>query len=211
MIASVAGRVLSTTLDAAVIEVGGVGLLVHCTPATMSGLTVGKAARLSTSLVVREDALTLYGFGDDEEKACFELLQSATGVGPRLAQAAVAVLRPAALKQAIAYEDLDALVRVPGIGRKGAARIVIELKDKVLALGVLPSATSAAAGQPAPPPQWQSQVREALLGLGYSAREADQAVESVMAESVVPESAQDDAVTDVTSLLRAALRTLSRS
>jgi holliday junction DNA helicase RuvA len=204
MIASVAGRVQSISLDAAVVEVGGVGLLVHCTPATLSGLKLGDATRLSTSLVVREDALTLYGFGDDEEKSCFELLQSATGVGPKLAQAALAVLRPAALKQAIAYEDLDALVRVPGIGRKGAARIVIELKDKVLALGVLPSTTVATAGAQSPEPQWQPQVRAALVGLGYSAREADAAVESVAGDP-----AAEDA--DVTALLRAALRTLSRS
>jgi Holliday junction DNA helicase RuvA len=205
MIASVAGRVLSTTLDAAVVEVGGVGLLVHCTPATLAGLRLGEATRLSTSLVVREDALTLYGFGDDEEKSCFELLQSATGVGPKLAQAAIAVLRPAALKQAIAYEDLDALVRVPGIGRKGAARIVIELKDKVLALGVLPSSVLPTGGEPSPAPEWQPQVRAALLGLGYSVREADQAVESAAAEAV------DGGPADVTALLRAALRTLSRS
>jgi holliday junction DNA helicase RuvA len=205
MIASVAGRVLSTTLDAAVVEVGGVGLLVHCTPATLSALRLGEQARLSTSLVVREDALTLYGFGDDEEKACFELLQSATGVGPKLAQAAVAVLRPAALKQAIAYEDLDALVRVPGIGRKGAARIVIELKDKVLALGVLPATTVPTAGEPVPLPAWQPQVRAALLGLGYSAREADQAIEAVAVDPDTPAEA------DTTALLRAALRTLSRS
>ncbi|MDX6204674.1 MAG: holliday junction helicase RuvA [Frankiales bacterium] len=204
MIASVAGRVQSISLDAAVVEVGGVGLLVHCTPATLSGLKLGDATRLSTSLVVREDALTLYGFGDDEEKSCFELLQSATGVGPKLAQAALAVLRPAALKQAIAYEDLDALVRVPGIGRKGAARIVIELKDKVLALGVLPSTTVATVGAQSPEPQWQPQVRAALVGLGYSAREADAAVESVAGDP-----AAEDA--DVTALLRAALRTLSRS
>jgi Holliday junction DNA helicase RuvA len=187
-----------------VVEVGGVGLLVHCTPATLSGLRLGEATRLSTSLVVREDALTLYGFGDDEEKACFELLQSATGVGPKLAQAAIAVLRPAALKQAIAYEDLDALVRVPGIGRKGAARIVIELKDKVLALGVLPSTTLPTAGDVAPEPEWQPQVRAALIGLGYSAREADQAVEVIAADEAA-------ATADVTALLRAALRTLSRS
>jgi Holliday junction DNA helicase RuvA len=204
MIASVAGRVLSMTLDAAVVEVGGVGLLVHCTPATLSGLRLGEATRLSTSLVVREDALTLYGFGDDEEKACFELLQSATGVGPKLAQAAIAVLRPAALKQAIAYEDLDALVRVPGIGRKGAARIVIELKDKVLALGVLPSTAMPAAGGVPAQPEWQPQVRAALIGLGYSAREADQAVEVIAADEAAAEA-------DVTALLRAALRTLSRS
>ncbi|MDX6227631.1 MAG: holliday junction helicase RuvA [Frankiales bacterium] len=204
MIASVAGRVLSMTLDAAVVEVGGVGLLVHCTPATLSGLRLGDATRLSTSLVVREDALTLYGFGDDEEKACFELLQSATGVGPKLAQAALAVLRPAALKQAIAYEDLDALVRVPGIGRKGAARIVIELKDKVLALGVLPSSVVPTAGDLSPEPEWRPQVRAALVGLGYSAREADQAVEVIAADEAA-------ATADVTALLRAALRTLSRS
>ena len=204
MIASVAGRVQSISLDAAVVEVGGVGLLVHCTPATLSGLRLGDSTRLSTSLVVREDALTLYGFGDDEEKACFELLQSATGVGPKLAQAALAVLRPAALKQAIAYEDLDALVRVPGIGRKGAARIVIELKDKVLALGVLPSTSVASVGTPVAEPQWQAQVRAALVGLGYSPREADAAVETIAADP----AAQD---ADVTALLRAALRTLSRS
>jgi Holliday junction DNA helicase RuvA len=196
--------VQSITLDAAVVEVGGVGLLVHCTPATLSGLKLGDATRLSTSLVVREDALTLYGFGDDEEKACFELLQSATGVGPKLAQAAIAVLRPAALKQAIAYEDLDALVRVPGIGRKGAARIVIELKDKVLALGVLPSTTVATVGARSPEPEWQPQVRAALVGLGYSAREADAAVESVAGDPAAKDA-------DVTALLRAALRSLSRS
>jgi Holliday junction DNA helicase RuvA len=205
MIASVAGRVVSMTLDAAVIEVGGVGLLVQCTPATLSALTLGDPTRLSTSLVVREDALTLYGFADDEEKACFELLQSATGVGPKLAQAALAVLRPAALKQAIAYEDLDALVRVPGIGRKGAARIVIELKDKVLALGVLPSTVTPTAGTPAPGAGWQPQVRAALQGLGYSAREADQAVDAVAGEVAA------DTPAEVTALLRAALRTLSRS
>lgn len=207
MIASLAGRVMSMTLDAAVVEVGGVGLLVQCTPATLSGLRLGESARLSTSLVVREDALTLYGFGDDEEKACFELLQGATGVGPKLAQAAVAVLSPTALKQAIAYEDLDALVRVPGIGRKGAAKIVIELKDKVLALGVQSSAVTVPGGPSSVQSDWQQQVSAALLGLGYSAREAAQAVDTVAAE--VPLDGGSSA--DVTALLRAALRTLSRS
>jgi Holliday junction DNA helicase RuvA len=205
VIASVAGRVASMTLDTAVVEVGGVGLLVQCTPATLSALALGEPARLSTSLVVREDALTLYGFADDEEKACFELLLSATGVGPKLAQAALAVLRPAALKQAIAYEDVDALVRVPGIGRKGAARIVLELKDKVLALGVLPSSVAPTAGTPRPEAGWQPQVRAALQGLGYSAKEAEQAVVAVVDEVGAETSAE------VPALLRAALRTLSRS
>jgi Holliday junction DNA helicase RuvA len=205
VIASVAGRVASMTLDSAVVEVGGVGLLVQCTPATLSALALGEPARLSTSLVVREDALTLYGFADDEEKACFELLLSATGVGPKLAQAALAVLRPAALKQAIAYEDVDALVRVPGIGRKGAARIILELKDKVLALGVLPSSVAPTAGTPRPEAGWQPQVRAALQGLGYSAKEAEQAVVAVVDEVGAETSAE------VPALLRAALRTLSRS
>jgi Holliday junction DNA helicase RuvA len=205
MIASVAGTVTTTGWDSAVVEVGGVGLLVHCTPTTLARLRPGESARLSTSLVVREDALTLYGFADDDEKACFELLQSATGVGPKLALAAVAVLRPEVLKQAIAYEDVDALVRVPGIGRKGAARIVLELKEKVQALGVLPPTVTPADDTPRAEPAWQPQVRAALVGLGYSGKEAEQAVASVADEVGGATTAE------VPALLRAALRTLSRS
>jgi holliday junction DNA helicase RuvA len=131
MIASVRGRVAAVSPDGAVVEVGGVGLAVHCTPGTLAGLRLGAEARLATSLVVREDSLTLYGFADDDEKHLFELLQTASGVGPRLAQAVLAVLTPDAVRKAIANADTATLTRVPGIGKKGAERLVLELRDRV--------------------------------------------------------------------------------
>ena len=127
MIASVHGTVLAVRLDAAVVEVGGVGLLVQATPTTLAGLRVGSTARLATSLVVREDSLTLFGFADADEREVFEVVQTVSGVGPRLALAMLAVHTPDGLRRAVAAEDLAALQRVPGIGRKGAQRIVLEL------------------------------------------------------------------------------------
>ena len=117
--------------DVAVIEVGGLGLAVQCTPATLAGLRRGEEATVHTSLVVREDSLTLYGFTDADERAVFEVLQTVSGVGPRLAQAMLAALRPDALRQIVATEDIAALTQVPGIGKKGAQRLVLELKDKL--------------------------------------------------------------------------------
>ena len=131
MIAFVAGRVASLAPDGAVVEVGGVGLSVQCTPSTLARLRVGEAAQLPTSLVVREESLTLYGFADDDERSVFELLQTASGVGPRLAQAMLGVHPPDALRRAVATEDLGMLMLVPGIGKKGAQRIVLELKDRL--------------------------------------------------------------------------------
>ena len=131
MIAFVSGRVAALAPDGAVVEVGGVGLAVQCTPAPSPALRVGEQAQLPTSLVVREDSLTLYGFADEDERVVFELLQTASGVGPRLAQAMLAVHAPDALRRAVATEDLAALTQVPGIGRKGAQRIVLELKDRL--------------------------------------------------------------------------------
>ncbi len=131
MIASVRGRVLSIRLDAAVVEVGGVGLLVQATPATLAGLRVGGEAELATTLVVREDALTLFGFADADERAVFEIVQTVSGIGPRLALAMLAVHTPDGLRAAVAGQDLAALTRVPGIGRKGAQRIVLELADRL--------------------------------------------------------------------------------
>ena len=125
MIASVRGRVLAVRLDSAVVEVGGVGMLVHAAPATLAPLRVGEEATLATSLVVREDSLTLFGFADADEREVFETLQTVSGVGPRLALAMLAVHRPDGLRTAVAKEDLAALVRLPGIGRKGAQRIVL--------------------------------------------------------------------------------------
>ena len=131
MIASVNGRVAAVSPDGAVVEVGGVGLSVQCTPGTIARLQVGETARLSTSLVVREDSLTLYGFADDDERSVFETVQTVSGVGPRLAQAMLAVHTPDALRRAVAAEDLTALMKVPGVGKKGAQRLVLELRDKL--------------------------------------------------------------------------------
>ena len=127
MISHLDGLVCAVAPEGAVIEVGGVGLLVQATPGTLAALRTGERARVATSLVVREDALTLYGFASDDERDVFELVQTASGVGPRLALAMLASFSPDGLRQAIAAEDLAALTRVPGIGRKGAQRIVLEL------------------------------------------------------------------------------------
>jgi Holliday junction DNA helicase RuvA len=195
VIASVNGKVAAVGAAGAVVEVGGVGLAVSCTPATLARLRVGQPARLSTSLVVREDSLTLYGFGDDDERSVFELLQTASGVGPRLAQAVLSVLPPAEVRRAVATADVPALTRVPGIGRKGAERLVLELRDKI---GAIEPAAPAGLTPTAP---WRDQVGQALVGLGWSPREADEAVAAV--------SPAADGQPDVPALLRAALRVLS--
>ncbi|MFE7119992.1 Holliday junction branch migration protein RuvA, partial [Streptomyces sp. NPDC057654] len=131
MIAFVSGRVAALAPDTAVVEVGGVGMALQCTPGTLAALRIGQPAKLATSLVVREDSLTLYGFADDDERQVFELLQTASGVGPRLAQAMLAVHAPDALRRAVAGGDEKALTAVPGIGKKGAQRLLLELKDRL--------------------------------------------------------------------------------
>ena len=203
MIAFVAGRVASIALDSVVVEVGGFGLQVYCAPTAISRVRVGEPARFATSLVVREDSLTLYGFADDDERMIFELLQTATGVGPRLAQAMLGVHPPAALRRAVATDDFATLSLVPGIGRKTAQRIVLELKDKLAGatltedVVVLPSGSSAS---------WRESVHGALLGLGYSVREADDAVLAVAGDADAMVVAGD--APDVAVLLRQALRSL---
>ncbi|MCL2089810.1 MAG: Holliday junction branch migration protein RuvA [Micrococcales bacterium] len=198
MIASVHGEVLSVGLDTAVVEVGGVGLAVQATPATLAGLRVGSSARLATSLLVREDALTLFGFADADEREVFETVQTVTGIGPRLALAMLAVHTPDGLRRAVADEDLAALQRVPGVGRKSAQRIVLELKDR-LGAPARPSGTVASAA----PDDRRGQVVEALTGLGWPERAAVAAVEQVLDGSTDPVGAAE-----VSGVLRAALRTL---
>ena len=178
-------------------HLGGVGLQVLTTPGTRARLRVGEPVALSTSLVVREDSLTLYGFDDDDERDLFELLQSASGVGPRLAQAVLTVHPPDSVRRALQTEDLAALTLVPGIGRKGAQRLVLELKDKI---GTAPPSAATAPG-----PAWRSTLAEALVGLGWPAPRAEETVARV-AESR-PDAGQDD----VPALLREALALLSRS
>lgn len=199
MIAFVRGTVADVTLSSAVLEVGGVGLELMCTPNTLATLRAGREATLPTSMVVREDSLTLFGFLDDDEKTCFELLQTASGVGPKLAQAMLAVLSPDDLRSAVAGEDVKTLTRVPGIGQKGAQRIILELKDRIGApTGVVHGRIAAPATD-----AWRGQVHQGLVGLGWSAREADRAVEEI--------GPQAGPAPDVAALLRAALQTLRKA
>jgi Holliday junction DNA helicase RuvA len=200
VIASVSGPVLAVGPTSAVVEVGGLGILALCSPNTVAGLRVGQRATLATALVVREDSLTLYGFASVDEREFFELLLTATGVGPKLAQAALAVLSPDELRQAIATENLVVLCKVPGIGRKGAQRIVIELKDKINAVGTIGDPVPAGATTPG----WRDQVTQGLQGLGWSAKDADAACDEV--EHLVA----DDPEVSVAVLMRAALQSLAR-
>jgi Holliday junction DNA helicase RuvA len=237
MISHLDGRVSAISPEGAVIEVGGVGLLVQCTPGTLATLRPGERARVATSLVVREDALTLFGFAGDDERDVFELLQTASGVGPRLALAMLAVFTPDALRRAVAAEDVTALTRVPGIGRKGAQRIVLELAGRLGSPGMAGGPgrpATAGPGLPGAEP-WRDQVRAGLLNLGWQPREADQAIAAVAADMLAANGggagdahgeasangeagAKRDAAADgppaevdVAAMLRAALRKLSRA
>lgn len=200
MIAFVSGTVAALAPDAAVVEVGGVGMAVQCTPNTLAGLRMGQQAKLATSLVVREDSLTLYGFADDDERQVFELLQTASGVGPRLAQSMLAVHSPDALRAAVANADERALIAVPGIGKKGAQKLLIELKDRLGApVGTAAIGTPMTQG-------WRDQLHAALIGLGYAPREAEEAV-----TAVTPQAEAAGGAPQVGQLLKAALQTLNRS
>ena len=201
MIASVRGPVAHVGLDHVVVEVGGVGMLVHTTPATASSCRRGSEAALATSLVVREDSLTLFGFAGSDERDMFETVQTVSGVGPRLALAMLSVMGPEQLAAALTTGDSKALTTIPGIGAKSAQRLVLELRDKVGAIrGAGTSSTTGAT--PAAPGQepWRAQVAEALVGLGWSAKQASDAVERVAADA--------PADADIASYLRLALREL---
>ena len=201
MIAFVSGPVAALAPDSAVVEVGGIGIAVQCTPNTLSGLRMGQQTKLATSLVVREDSLTLYGFVDDDERQVFELLQTASGVGPRLAQAMLALHSPDALRRAVATGDERALIAVPGIGKKGAQKLLLELKDR------LGEPVGAAPAIGAPVTQgWRDQLHAALLGLGYATREADEAV-----AAVTPQAEAAQGTPQFGQLLKAALQTLNRA
>jgi Holliday junction DNA helicase RuvA len=204
MIAFVRGEVAALTLTSAVLEVGGVGLELMCTPNTLAELRVGQVAALPTSMVVREDSLTLFGFADDDEKQVFELVQTASGVGPKLAQAMLAVLTPDAVRRAVAGDDVRTLTAVPGIGQKGAQRIILELKDRIGAPASSGAAVRIRVSEP-----WRDQVQQGLVGLGWSAKDADQAIEAVADQ--VSTSSTADGSPDVAALLRAALRSLGRA
>ena len=207
MIASVAGTVIGLTGEAAIVEVGGIGIAVQCTPATLATLRTGSETRLATSLVVREDSLTLFGFGSDDERAIFETLQGVTGVGPRLAQAVLATHSPDSIRAAVTTDDVGELTLVPGIGRKGAQRLVLELKDK---LGTTATAATVIRlpGRDGPG-AWREQLRSALLNLGWGNREVDEALAAVGPEAEAAIAVGD--VPDVAALLKTCLQMLSRA
>ncbi len=207
MIAFVRGTVAQVGLSSAVIDIGGVGLELNCTPGTLATLREGATATLPTSMVVREESLTVFGFLDEDEKSVFEMLQTASGVGPKLAQAMLAVHGPDDLRRAVTREDVRSLMQVPGIGQKGAQRIILELKDRI---GPPTGGSSAPPATRVPAePAWRAQVRDGLVGLGWSAKEADQAIDAVAPEAGDPSGSGSSP--DVGALLRSALRALSRA
>lgn len=199
MIASLTGTVSALTPHGVVLTVGGVGLAVQTTPGTRSRLRTGDQAALATSLVVREDSLTLYGFETSDERDIFELLQTASGIGPKVAQAVLTVHQPDGVRRAIGSEDLTALCMVPGIGRKGAQRMVLELKDKLAGTSghVSPGAPGAAS--------WRDLLGDALTGLGWSQAQADEVVVRLAAEHAAATES------DVPALLKQALAMLARA
>lgn len=194
MIASVRGEVLDIALDHVVIEAAGVGYKVMATPATLASLRRGTEARLIIAMIVREDAMTLYGFADAEARDLFTTLLGVSGVGPKIGLATLAVYDAQTLRRALADGDVAALTRVPGIGKRGAERLVLELKDKI---GAVPSAGGAAVVGHAV----RGPVVEALVGLGFAVKQAEDATDKVLA---------DEPGASTASALRAALSTLGR-
>lgn len=198
MIASVRGSVLHRGTDELVVEVGGVGLSVLVTPRTAASVDVGQECRLTTALVVREDSLTLYGFADTAEREVFHKVQTVSGIGPRLAMTMLATLSADQIRAAIEAEDVAALMAVPGLGRKTAQRIIVDLRDKLgPPVGATPMGTDGRSS-------WRAQVSAALTGLGWSATQAQQAVSTVAARP-------DAADLPVPEALRLALQLLDHT
>lgn len=201
MISFLRGRLASVRGDVVIIDMGAVGVQAHVTASVLSSFVVGSIVDLPATLVVREESLTLYGFATDDEREVFELLQTVSGVGPKVALSIISTIGTDALRVAIAREDLASLTKVSGVGKKGAERLIIELRDKI---GIVSASATAAPITDG----WQSQVRSALLGLGWAPRDADAAISKVEVDSA---HAGDISSGDVAALLRAALRGLDRA
>jgi len=201
MISSLSGRVLHLSPERAVIDVSGVGLSVVITAATSARLSIGNDAQLFTTLVVREDSLTLFGFLDEQSRILFELVQTVSGIGPKVAMAILAVMTPDDLSSAIAQENVAAIERVPGIGRKGAQRMILELKGKLTDFSV----GGAPLTHVAP---WREQLTSALMSLGYQAKEADAGVASLVAH--LQDEGKDPASMQMSELLKGALQSGQR-
>jgi len=199
VIASVSGVVKATTLNSAVIEVGGVGIQVALPARFAASLIIGTHAEIFTTLVVREDSLTLFGFDRANSRDFFDLLQTVSGIGPKVAQSALSIYEPEELASAIASENSAALERIPGLGKKGAQRTVLELKDKVSDLARTQSSGLSAHSH------WRSQLQSALIGLGFTARDAESTIDVVASDL----GAKVDQ-TDISQLLKLALQTRGR-
>ncbi len=196
MISTLTGTVRSLSNERIIIEVGGVGLSVLISPSTSTGIALGSQATLFTSLVVREDSLTLFGFLTEEVRNLFELVQTVSGVGPKVALSIMGALSPEDLARAISQEDTSAIERVPGIGKKGAQRMILELKGKISDLN---SAHTYKGHQPA----WREKLTNALVSLGFSPKESDMAISYVVNDLHSNDS--DPAIMDLSELLKLAL------
>lgn len=210
MIEYVRGTVSRVAVDHAVVDVSGIGLRVQAAPPTLAGMRTGEPLELPTALVVREDSWTLYGFSSDDERELFDIVQTVSGIGPRTAQALIAALSGPGVRQAVATGDEKTLTRAPGIGRKGAQRLILELGDR---LGPATTADlmegGATSGSPSAP-VWREDVHAGLMTLGWSSREVTIAIDSAidhMREEAAPNS---DAI-EVSDAMRLALRELNRS
>ncbi|WP_427018048.1 Holliday junction branch migration protein RuvA [Pseudarthrobacter sp. P1] len=199
MISFVRGPVAHLGLSQAVIDVNGMGMLVHATPKTLGTLRLGQEAVITTSMIVREDSMTLFGFADAHEREVFDTLLSVSGIGPRLALAVLAVLDPEAIRVGVASGDGKAFTKVPGIGPKVAGRIVLELKGKLVPTGI-PSGPA-----PAVAAEWKPQVIAAMTSLGWSEKDASASIDKAMADE--PDLV---AAGNVAQILRATLRWLGQ-
>lgn len=196
MIALLTGTVRAIATDRVTVEVGGFGISVLVTPPTASTLTMGSQLQFFTSLVVREDSLTLFGFLNEESKSLFEQLQTVSGIGPKVALAILGAMTPEDLGRAIAVEDIAAIEKVPGIGRKGAQRLILELKGKLADFShVHPYATHQ--------PQWREQLTSALVSLGFTPKESDGAISFVVND--LQGQGVDPISLDLSELLKLAL------
>ncbi|MEN9324733.1 MAG: hypothetical protein RL414_487 [Actinomycetota bacterium] len=196
MIAMVTGVVKASNLNSVIVDVNGFGMVVHVSPRLSASLLVGSQAHLHTTLIVREDSMTLFGFESATDRELFELLQTVTGIGPKVAQSALALYDAPEIVSAIMNEESALLERIPGLGKKGAQRLLLELKEKVKGFAASPSRYQSG---------WRTQLENALLGLGFTARDTDSAL-----EAVAEEFGSDITNTDISVLLRSALQSQGR-
>lgn len=200
MISTITGKVLETKIDGLVVNVGGLGFFILCAPDLIAKAKLGSEITICTSLVVREDSLTLFGFETAQSRELFELVQSVSGFGPKLAFTILAAMAPEDFREAIASEDVNRLKQTPGVGAKGAQRLVLELKDRVNTFTGSTHNKSTSVG-------WKVQVEQGLIGLGWTAKDASRAI-SAVSEEVNQSSEQADL--DVSHLLKRALQILAK-